>query len=175
MAQDMRPSASLYFHNCGVVLIQSAVEDKKHQNMHRVWKTWPQTCCGGGRFSKVNALLFLRGEVPNGSRGHWVTSPGNISSRGHRHPGANMADFKKAQWQHSMQNRCLHVLIPVQRSLWLKVYLKAKREEGTQLPMAVDTESWPFQFLLWVLFLVNFINHDDASSITLAMSCEVMP
>lgn len=35
-----------------------------------------------GRFPEVKALLFLRGEVPKGPRGHRVTSPGDISSRG---------------------------------------------------------------------------------------------
>lgn len=127
MAQDMRLSAWQYFHNSRAVLIQSVVEDKKHENMHGVWKTWPQMCCGGGRFLEVKALLFLRGEVSNGPQGHWVTSPGNILSRGqsaqdvHQHPGANMAALKRMQRQYSVQNRCLHVLIPVQHRINLPV------------------------------------------------------
>ncbi|KAK1891742.1 Adenylate cyclase type 9 [Dissostichus eleginoides] len=40
------------------------------------------TRCREGRFPEVKALLFLRGEVPEGPRGHGVTSPGDISSRG---------------------------------------------------------------------------------------------
>ncbi|KAI9518217.1 hypothetical protein NQZ68_039158 [Dissostichus eleginoides] len=39
-------------------------------------------CGREGRFPEVKALLFLRGEVPEGPRGHGVTSPGDISSRG---------------------------------------------------------------------------------------------
>lgn len=55
---------------------------KTHKTMRGVWKIWPHTRCRQGSLSEVNALLSLRGEVPGGPRGHWVTPPGDVSSAG---------------------------------------------------------------------------------------------
>lgn len=85
MAQDMLLPASRYFHNCTAMLIQCAEEDKKtweHAQGLENTRVWPHTCRREGRFPEVRELLFLRGEVPEGPWGHWVTSPGDILSRG---------------------------------------------------------------------------------------------
>lgn len=68
MAQDMPLSAALYFHNCRAVLTQGAGEDEKHENMQTggLENMTSRTFAERGRFPEVKALLFLRGEVPEG-------------------------------------------------------------------------------------------------------------
>lgn len=80
-----------------------------------------RTCAGSGKHDltrvveredlpEVKALLFVRGEVPEGPWGHWVTSPGDISSRGqsaqdaHQQPGANAAAENRTQRRYSVQS-----------------------------------------------------------------------
>lgn len=112
MAQDMPLFALLYFHNCGVVLIQSTAGDKNARNMRRVRQAWPHTRWEGERFPEVKALLFLRGEVADGPRGHWVTSASCILSRGqsaqevHQRAVVNAAGWEE-MWRQYLRQRCL--------------------------------------------------------------------
>lgn len=153
MAQDILLSASLYFHNCRVVLIQSAAEDKKHgENVRMVWKAWPHTLWRGKIPRGQSTVVPQRGSARRSPRPLSDLTRQRIEQRAISTSSPALTRLLKKGCRGSIQCRVVHVSAGFNSSatlikssgLWLKVYLETKTHHGSQWPVEEDAVFWLF-------------------------------